>query len=94
LLLDADLAILGSSPDLYDAYAAAVRREYAWVSPSDWLSGRRRVLDSLLRRERIYRTASMPGAREETARLNLRRETEVLLAAEKSVTPMGETLRP
>src|SRR5690242_20725665 len=30
VLLDADLAILGSEPEQYDRYAKAIRREYAW----------------------------------------------------------------
>lgn len=29
-LLDADLAILGAEPGLYDRYSASIRREYAW----------------------------------------------------------------
>jgi predicted metal-dependent HD superfamily phosphohydrolase len=33
-LLDADLAILGSSPARYQRYAADIRKEYAWLAPS------------------------------------------------------------
>ncbi len=29
---DADLAMLGSPPSIYEAYRLAIRREYDWVS--------------------------------------------------------------
>src|SRR5262245_53529337 len=32
MLLDADLFVLGENESAYDAYAAAIRREYDWVS--------------------------------------------------------------
>ena len=43
VLLDADLAVLGSEPASYQAYVAGVRSEYAHVSPDDWRTGRTRV---------------------------------------------------
>lgn len=53
-LLDADLAILAADPATYDAYAAAIRREYARVPEADYRAGRRRVLEGFLARPRIY----------------------------------------
>src|SRR5262249_44897436 len=53
-LLDADLAVLGAEPATYDRYAAAIRREYAWVPEADYRAGRRRVLEGFLARPRIY----------------------------------------
>jgi predicted metal-dependent HD superfamily phosphohydrolase len=69
-LLDADLAADG--PD-YDAYADAIRREYAWVPTADYRAGRRRVLERFLARPRIFLTTEMAYA-EARARDDLRRE--------------------
>ncbi|MGL4552499.1 MAG: HD domain-containing protein [Gemmataceae bacterium] len=74
-LLDADLAILGADVADYDAYAAAIRREYAWVPEADYREGRTAVLRRFLGRGRIYHTARMSG-REGAARANLEREIE------------------
>jgi predicted metal-dependent HD superfamily phosphohydrolase len=78
-LIDADLAILGASESEYDAYARAIRKEYAWVDEARYRTGRRAVLETFLRRPRIYRTDAMFAQREEAARRNLRREMESLV---------------
>jgi predicted metal-dependent HD superfamily phosphohydrolase len=78
VLLDADLAILGAEPQEYDAYAAAIRREYAWVSDDDFRTGRRRVLERFLARPRIYLTPPMEARAEARARANLAREIATL----------------
>lgn len=44
LMLDADLAILGSNAESYQAYAIAIRQEYSWVPDADYQQGRTRVL--------------------------------------------------
>ncbi|RMG05974.1 MAG: hypothetical protein D6728_19610, partial [Cyanobacteria bacterium J055] len=54
ILLDADLAILGSPSREYQAYARAIRREYSWLSESEYRAGRRRVLEQFLQRDRLY----------------------------------------
>lgn len=54
ILLDADLAIFGSEPSDYQTYALAIRREYAWLSESEYHAGRRRVLEQFLQRDRLY----------------------------------------
>lgn len=77
ILLDADLAILGAPPDEYARYAAAIRREYAWVPEPEYRAGRQRVLQAFLERERIYLTAPMAN-REKPARQNLRAEIDQL----------------
>jgi predicted metal-dependent HD superfamily phosphohydrolase len=74
VLLDADLAILGAAEPEYAAYAAAIRREYAWVPEEQYRAGRRQVLENFLGREHIYFTPPMRQAREEAARRNLRQE--------------------
>ncbi len=78
ILLDADLAVLGASAADYDRYARAIREEYAWVPEADYRAGRRRVLESFLKRERLYHTVRMFEQREQAARANLRREIERL----------------
>lgn len=72
-LIDADLAILGADTTRYDAYAEAIREEYAWVPEDQYRQGRRRVLERFLARIDIYRTAWMKP-REPLARANLARE--------------------
>jgi predicted metal-dependent HD superfamily phosphohydrolase len=72
-LLDADLAVLAADAPTYDAYAAAIRREYAWVPEPDYRAGRRRVLERFLVRSRIFLSMEMAEA-EPRARDNLRRE--------------------
>ena len=78
LFLDMDLAILGAAPATFDAYEAAVRREYAHVPDADWRAGRTAVLRRFLAREAIYRTAIFRSDREQAARDNLRRSLERL----------------
>ncbi len=78
ILLDADLSILGSPPEQYDAYATAIRQEYAWVPDADYRAGRRKVLETFLNRNRIYGTAAAYQARESLARANLLRELQRL----------------
>lgn len=56
LLLDADLAVLGATPDAYAAYAAGVRREYAHVPEERFAAARQRVLEDLWRRQPVFRT--------------------------------------
>jgi len=79
VLLDADLAILGAEEDRYDDYAAAIRREYAWVAEDAYREGRRRVLEGFLKRPRIYFTDALFRSHEGQARRNLRRELDLLV---------------
>ncbi len=76
--LDADLAILGESPDTYDAYASAIRREYAHVPAALYRAGRAHVLRGFLGRPRLYLTEAMFHDRESIARANLAREIAAL----------------
>lgn len=77
VLIDADLAILASTQQAYSRYVEKVRLEYRDVPDDLWRDGRGAVIESFLRRERIYLTR--PGrAWERTARKNLTRELELL----------------
>ena len=81
VLCDADLSVLGSEPEGYLTYAAAVREEYRHVPDHLFRVGRIRVLKSLLDAPRLFRTE--PGRRwwEARARANVSAEVERLRQA-------------
>lgn len=76
IFLDADLAILGADPVIYQAYQQSIRREYSWVSDTAYQIGRIRVLESFRSRDRLYHTALLFNKLESIARLNLEREID------------------
>ncbi|WP_378942604.1 hypothetical protein [Mesorhizobium sp. ANAO-SY3R2] len=78
LFLDMDLAILGAPATAFDAYEAAVRREYSWVSDTDWRKGRAAVLRGFLARPRIFHTDILAARFERQARANMKRSLETL----------------
>jgi predicted metal-dependent HD superfamily phosphohydrolase len=78
VLLDADLAVLGSEPASYQAYVAGVRSEYSHVSVDDWRTGRARVLQSFLDRPTLFATPTGRARWEARARANLAAEVASL----------------
>lgn len=78
VLLDADLAILGDTPNKYHKYALAIRQEYAWLSKAEYIAGRKRVLQRFLQRHRIYFTEPMFQTFELSARNNLEQEIQAM----------------
>lgn len=78
ILVDVDLAILGAPAPQFDAYEAQVRAEYASVPEPAFRSGRRRILEEFLARERIFHTAYFNSRYEARARANLRRSIDSL----------------
>ena len=78
VLLDADLAILGSEAEHYDRYSQAVRQEYSQYDDSQWRTGRARVLKTLLDREDLYVTEPARRLWDAAARINLARELQAL----------------
>lgn len=78
VLLDADLAVLGAPPAAYEAYARAIRREYAHVDDETYRTGRARVLRRFLARPALYYTHPMQAGYEAQARENLARELDRL----------------
>ncbi|MEU3571952.1 hypothetical protein AB0E96_26510 [Kitasatospora sp. NPDC036755] len=87
VLCDADLAVLGGTPEAYAAYAAAVREEYGFVPAPDFTAGRAAVLRHLLALPALYRT---PAARDRfaaAARANL---TAELAALRATAEPCGD----
>jgi predicted metal-dependent HD superfamily phosphohydrolase len=73
LLIDVDLAILGSPEARFDESDAQIRAEYGHVPPAEYREGRKRVLGGFLARPRIYSTQRFYDAFEARARSNLQR---------------------
>lgn len=77
-LSDADLAILAAPVERYDAYVAGVRADFAHVDDDGFRAGRRAVLEDLVARPSLFRTAQARVLWEERARANLARELAAL----------------
>ena len=73
LLVDIDLSILGADAARFDEYERQVREEYAWVPSILFRGTRRKILEQLLERPRIFQTEHFYQAREAAARQNLQR---------------------
>ncbi|MFE7127571.1 HD domain-containing protein [Streptomyces sp. NPDC057617] len=80
VLCDADLAILASGPEAYEAYQAAVREEYGFVPDADFRAGRAAVLEQLLALPGLFRTPYAVREWEARARHNLTAELTGLRA--------------
>ncbi|MEN7546462.1 hypothetical protein AAG747_00995 [Rapidithrix thailandica] len=78
LMLDCDLAVLGSTREDYLSYTQAIRKEYAMYPDFLYKKGRRKALQSFLQKERIFLTEEFYQAREEQARKNLAYELGTL----------------
>lgn len=73
-LIDADLSILGSKPDVYIQYKNSVRKEYSKYSDVEYFEGRKKVISYFLNMERIYKTSFFYNNYESQARENLGKE--------------------
>jgi predicted metal-dependent HD superfamily phosphohydrolase len=71
ILLDADLAILGSDEAGYLAYSQAIRLEYSHVPEAAYRNGRIAALNRFLKRPRIYHTPLLYKRLETRARENM-----------------------
>jgi predicted metal-dependent HD superfamily phosphohydrolase len=71
LVVDVDLAILGSDADRYRQFETEVRQEYSWVPEAVFRARRAQILQSFLDRPAIYHTAFFRERHEAAARLNL-----------------------
>lgn len=71
--VDADMAILGDTPEVYAEYSANVRKEYPHVSDAEWIVGRSTFLKSVLDRGPIYFTREFADL-ETQARRNIQDE--------------------
>jgi predicted metal-dependent HD superfamily phosphohydrolase len=80
VMISIDLGILGAEPSVYDAYAAAIRKEYAHVAEEAYRKGRAAVLERFAARPVIYPDAGFAAKLERAARANIERELKSLLS--------------
>jgi len=78
LFLDFDLSILGSDEMIYDVYARQIRQEYHFYPNFLYNRGRKKVLQELLAKDRIYITDDFFERIEAQARINMQRELDDL----------------
>jgi len=71
LVVDIDLAILGTDRDTYEEFEANVRKEYWWVPGPLFRRKRAEILQSFLDRPCMYSTESFRDRYEAAARSNL-----------------------
>jgi predicted metal-dependent HD superfamily phosphohydrolase len=90
LIMDIDLAILGSPEQVFDRYEAAIRQEYAWVPEPLFRTKRAEILRDFLARPSLYHTTSFRERLEQRARANLARSIARLSTGFPSV-PAGIT---
>ena len=72
ILIDVDLSILGSEPEVFWQYERNTRKEYEWVPEDVFRHKRAEILRSFLRREHIYHLEIYRKKYEQPARENLR----------------------
>jgi predicted metal-dependent HD superfamily phosphohydrolase len=71
LFLDMDLSVLGADPTVYQAYENGIASEYVPIwGPDAYKAGRKKVLEALLARPRLYFSQAFSGL-EKPARENL-----------------------
>ncbi len=73
VVLDCDLAILGSSPERFAEYETQIRAEYGWVPAFLYRKKRHEILAGFLARPRLFLTRLGFARFEAPARENLRR---------------------
>lgn len=73
LFLDCDMAILGAAPAAFDAYDAAIAREYHAIPADAFRAGRRAFLAGVLALPRIFLSDYFHEMLDGAARNNLRR---------------------
>ncbi|MGJ8558826.1 MAG: HD domain-containing protein [Litorimonas sp.] len=78
LMLDIDLSILATPPDIYDDYTRDIRREYRWVPGPMFRKGRAKMLRHFLAMDRIYKTETLRQEWDAKARVNMARELTVM----------------
>lgn len=78
ILISIDLSILAAEPSRYDAYAAAIRKEFSHVPDGAYRAGRSDVLRRFAARPVIFPDAAFARALDRKARENLARELSIL----------------
>ena len=77
LIHDIDLEVLSCDPIQYNFYMICIREEYSSLSNPEWVKGRSRFLESMLKKKKIYWTDEFSN-REMLARDNMRNELDLL----------------
>lgn len=77
-LLDADLSILGKSPQVYLEYTKQIRKEYSIYPDFLYKPGRKKVLQHFLALENIFKTEYFKNKYESQARENIEFELRSL----------------
>lgn len=75
--LDFDLSILAADANIYQKYVDAIRQEYSMYPTFLYKIGRKKVLKSFLKRERIYFTEVLFENFEKRARANILQEINI-----------------
>jgi len=80
LFLDADLAILGDNYVEYRNYICNIRKEYTIYNDEIYNSGRMKVLEKFLEKEKIYQSEYFYEKYEKKAKYNLSKEYKEIKA--------------
>ena len=79
LFLDLDMAVLGADPPIYDAYERGIAAEYLPVVGAErFAAGRKRFLEEMLARPRLFHTEHFGRLNDAAARRNMRRATALM----------------
>lgn len=74
IIVDIDLSILGQDEKIFNKYCIGIREEYSHVEDYGYAKGRKKFLQRLLERPRIYQTNFFHEKYEVIARENIKRE--------------------
>jgi predicted metal-dependent HD superfamily phosphohydrolase len=77
-IVDIDLAILGSEPDIYDEYSNNIRKEYSMYIDNTYRVGRIKLLKKFLDKDHIYNTLVLRDRFESQAIKNISNEIKRL----------------
>lgn len=78
IIADIDISIFGKTAEVFDEYERRIRKEYSWVDPKEFKSGRYAVLQRFVKRPKIYYTDIFQNKYEAQAKKNLERSLEML----------------
>lgn len=78
IMLDADLSILGASPQRFQEYEIQIRQEYAFVPETIFRTKRAVILERFMSQSTIFNTSIFIERYEPIARLNLKHALESL----------------
>lgn len=78
IMLDADLSILGASPERFQEYENQIRREYGFVPETTFRTKRAEILERFISQSTIFHTPLFIERYEPIARLNLKHALENL----------------